>query len=88
MAMNLQKLRTTLEPALRRIFHLYWRFARGMTPVSYTHITLPTSGLVEISVVAVSLKKNKKIKTNSQQQLLTYQSHMRHRTDAGVEHVR
>ncbi|MDP1867058.1 NUDIX domain-containing protein [Bradyrhizobium sp.] len=29
--MNLQKLRTTLEPALRRVFHLYWRFARGMT---------------------------------------------------------
>ena len=31
MTMTLQKLRTTLEPALRRIFHLYWRFARGMT---------------------------------------------------------
>jgi ADP-ribose pyrophosphatase YjhB (NUDIX family) len=31
MAVNLQKLRTTLEPALRRVFHLYWRFARGMT---------------------------------------------------------
>ena len=31
MAINLQRLRTTLEPALRRIFHLYWRFARGMT---------------------------------------------------------
>ena len=29
--MNLQKLRTTLEPALRQVFHLYWRFARGMT---------------------------------------------------------
>ena len=29
--MNLQRLRTTLEPALRRVFHLYWRFARGMT---------------------------------------------------------
>ncbi|MES2195824.1 MAG: NUDIX domain-containing protein [Pseudomonadota bacterium] len=29
--MNLQKLRTSLEPALRRVFHLYWRFARGMT---------------------------------------------------------
>ena len=29
--MNLPKLRTTLEPALRRVFHLYWRFARGMT---------------------------------------------------------
>ncbi|MDP1584684.1 MAG: NUDIX domain-containing protein [Bradyrhizobium sp.] len=29
--MNLQNLRTTFEPALRRVFHLYWRFARGMT---------------------------------------------------------
>jgi ADP-ribose pyrophosphatase YjhB (NUDIX family) len=29
--MNLQKLRWTFEPALRRIFHVYWRFARGMT---------------------------------------------------------
>ena len=28
-------------------------------PVSYTHLTLPTSDLVEISVVAVSLKKKK-----------------------------
>jgi ADP-ribose pyrophosphatase YjhB (NUDIX family) len=31
MAMNLQDLRRRLEPALRRGFHLYWRFARGMT---------------------------------------------------------
>ncbi|MDP3690679.1 NUDIX domain-containing protein [Bradyrhizobium sp.] len=31
MATDLQKLRITLEPALRRVFHLYWRFARGMT---------------------------------------------------------
>ena len=30
-AMTLQKLRSTLEPALRRVLHLYWRFARGMT---------------------------------------------------------
>jgi ADP-ribose pyrophosphatase YjhB (NUDIX family) len=30
-AMTLQDLRKMLEPALRRIFHLYWRFARGMT---------------------------------------------------------
>ena len=29
----------------------------GVQPVSYTHLTLPTSDLVEISVVAVSLKK-------------------------------
>jgi ADP-ribose pyrophosphatase YjhB (NUDIX family) len=29
--MKQQTLRTRLEPALRRVFHLYWRFARGMT---------------------------------------------------------
>ena len=29
--MNLQNLRQTFEPALRRVLHLYWRFARGMT---------------------------------------------------------
>jgi 8-oxo-dGTP pyrophosphatase MutT (NUDIX family) len=28
---NRQGLRLKLEPALRRLFHLYWRFARGMT---------------------------------------------------------
>lgn len=31
MAVKLRSLRTRLEPGLRRIFHLYWRFARGMT---------------------------------------------------------
>jgi ADP-ribose pyrophosphatase YjhB (NUDIX family) len=30
-AMNLQDLRKRFEPALRRVFHLYWRFARGTT---------------------------------------------------------
>src|SRR5580698_7529194 len=29
--MNLQAWRRRFEPALRRMFHLYWRFARGMT---------------------------------------------------------
>ena len=29
--MDLQTVRRTFEPALRRVFHLYWRFARGMT---------------------------------------------------------
>src|SRR3954467_11580404 len=29
--MTLQALRRKSEPALRRVFHLYWRFARGMT---------------------------------------------------------
>jgi ADP-ribose pyrophosphatase YjhB (NUDIX family) len=28
---TVQRLRTRLEPALRQLFHLYWRFARGMT---------------------------------------------------------
>ena len=31
MAMNGQTLRQRFEPALRQVFHLYWRFARGMT---------------------------------------------------------
>jgi 8-oxo-dGTP pyrophosphatase MutT (NUDIX family) len=29
--MNLQSLRRLFEPAVRRVLHLYWRFARGMT---------------------------------------------------------
>ena len=29
--MALERLRRPLEPAIRRILHLYWRFARGMT---------------------------------------------------------
>jgi len=31
MAMKLDSLRRRFEPALRGVFHLYWRFARGMT---------------------------------------------------------
>jgi 8-oxo-dGTP pyrophosphatase MutT (NUDIX family) len=31
MGMNPQSLRVRFEPVLRRAFHLYWRFARGMT---------------------------------------------------------
>ena len=31
MAMSRQRLRQRFEPALRQAFHLYWRFARGMT---------------------------------------------------------
>ena len=41
--------------------------------VSYTHLTLPTSDLVQISVVAVSLKKKKKNKSIEREQ--------RHRND-------
>jgi ADP-ribose pyrophosphatase YjhB (NUDIX family) len=29
--MSLQDLRKSFEPGLRRVLHLYWRFARGMT---------------------------------------------------------
>ena len=29
--MSLQSLRQPLEPLLRRLFHVYWRFARGLT---------------------------------------------------------
>ena len=31
MMMSVDSLRTRFEPPLRRILHLYWRFARGMT---------------------------------------------------------
>ena len=31
MAVSGQALRTRFEPVLRSLFHLYWRFARGMT---------------------------------------------------------
>ena len=31
MTRKLQSLRKNLEPALRQVFHLYWRLARGMT---------------------------------------------------------
>jgi 8-oxo-dGTP pyrophosphatase MutT (NUDIX family) len=31
MSENLMRLRRGLEPLLRRVFHLYWRLARGMT---------------------------------------------------------
>jgi len=31
MEVNVQALRTRFEPVLRGVFHLYWRFARGMT---------------------------------------------------------
>jgi ADP-ribose pyrophosphatase YjhB (NUDIX family) len=29
--MAIERLRRALEPAIRRVLHLYWRFARGMT---------------------------------------------------------
>ena len=38
--------------------------------VSYTHLTLPTSDLVQISVVAVSLKKKKKEKQEAEHNVI------------------
>jgi 8-oxo-dGTP pyrophosphatase MutT (NUDIX family) len=29
--MSQSRIRIMLEPVIRRVFHLYWRFARGMT---------------------------------------------------------
>eukprot|EP00831_Metopus_contortus_P076451 TRINITY_DN70587_c0_g1_i1.p2 TRINITY_DN70587_c0_g1~~TRINITY_DN70587_c0_g1_i1.p2 ORF type:complete len:149 (-),score=22.51 TRINITY_DN70587_c0_g1_i1:68-514(-) len=40
----------------------------ALIPVSYTHLTLPTILLVQISVVAVSLKKNQKPMKRQQSQ--------------------
>eukprot|EP00831_Metopus_contortus_P055045 TRINITY_DN4644_c0_g1_i11.p1 TRINITY_DN4644_c0_g1~~TRINITY_DN4644_c0_g1_i11.p1 ORF type:complete len:422 (-),score=55.13 TRINITY_DN4644_c0_g1_i11:43-1308(-) len=42
------------------------RGLRWLEAVSYTHLTLPTILLVQISVVAVSLKKKKQINTSKQ----------------------
>ena len=54
MAMNLQSLRMRFEPVLRRAFHLYWRFARGMT-LGVRAVVLDANGrvfLVKHSYVA------------------------------------
>ena len=42
------------------------------TPVSYTHLTLPTNHTVQISVVAVKLKKKKKYHTHPHNAETTY----------------
>ena len=46
-----------IEAAMPLVGDLAADRLRSAPPVSYTHLTLPTSDLVEISVVAVSLKK-------------------------------
>ena len=46
--------------AQRRLAHALVAVPARAVAVSYTHLTLPTSALVEISVVPVSLKKKKK----------------------------
>eukprot|EP00825_Cyclidium_porcatum_P046752 TRINITY_DN7439_c0_g1_i8.p1 TRINITY_DN7439_c0_g1~~TRINITY_DN7439_c0_g1_i8.p1 ORF type:complete len:110 (+),score=38.12 TRINITY_DN7439_c0_g1_i8:104-433(+) len=42
------------------------------SPVSYTHLTLPTICSVQISVVAVSLKKKKKAEKDVEQEQTQY----------------
>jgi ADP-ribose pyrophosphatase YjhB (NUDIX family) len=52
--MNPQSFRMRFEPALRRAFHLYWRFARGMT-LGVRAVVLDANGrvfLVKHSYVA------------------------------------
>eukprot|EP00831_Metopus_contortus_P048328 TRINITY_DN3936_c0_g1_i15.p5 TRINITY_DN3936_c0_g1~~TRINITY_DN3936_c0_g1_i15.p5 ORF type:complete len:109 (-),score=9.05 TRINITY_DN3936_c0_g1_i15:32-358(-) len=55
------------------IIQALWVYARDcLKSVSYTHLTLPTILLVQISVVAVSLKKKKKtIGKNKRQQTIS-----------------
>eukprot|EP00831_Metopus_contortus_P040914 TRINITY_DN3204_c0_g1_i7.p2 TRINITY_DN3204_c0_g1~~TRINITY_DN3204_c0_g1_i7.p2 ORF type:complete len:130 (-),score=30.83 TRINITY_DN3204_c0_g1_i7:80-469(-) len=58
------KLVNDVEPKERDIamvFQNYALYPHMTVSVSYTHLTLPTILLVQISVVAVSLKKKKKI---------------------------
>ena len=47
-----------------------------LVAVSYTHLTLPTSDLVEISVVPASLKKKKNKRTSSSQAYNIQHSHI------------
>ena len=43
-----QKVRgnATLARAINTVLRPFWRMRRGMTPVSYTHLTLPTTPYV------------------------------------------
>ena len=43
--MDLDRLRRALEPAIRRLLHLHWRFARGLT-VGVRGLVIDTQGRV------------------------------------------
>jgi ADP-ribose pyrophosphatase YjhB (NUDIX family) len=43
--MNLDAIRRPLEPAIRRVLHFYWRFARGLT-VGVRAVVIDTQGRV------------------------------------------
>jgi ADP-ribose pyrophosphatase YjhB (NUDIX family) len=49
MSESMGKLRRKLEPLLRRVFHLYWRFARGETFADALKRELIEEGCIEIS---------------------------------------
>ncbi len=51
---------TIIADEARYMMQTYRRADVVLAPVSYTHLTLPTSDLAQISVVAVSLKKKNK----------------------------
>ncbi len=53
-----QKIFTIIQLILQ---HVVTYVLANMDPVLYTHLTLPTNREVEISVVAVSLKKKKNL---------------------------
>eukprot|EP00831_Metopus_contortus_P011873 TRINITY_DN14753_c0_g1_i2.p2 TRINITY_DN14753_c0_g1~~TRINITY_DN14753_c0_g1_i2.p2 ORF type:complete len:149 (-),score=48.86 TRINITY_DN14753_c0_g1_i2:11-457(-) len=51
------------DPIIKKMIELNSEKGSQPLPVSYTHLTLPTILLVQISVVAVSLKKKKASKS-------------------------
>eukprot|EP00831_Metopus_contortus_P072058 TRINITY_DN65804_c0_g1_i1.p2 TRINITY_DN65804_c0_g1~~TRINITY_DN65804_c0_g1_i1.p2 ORF type:complete len:219 (-),score=48.64 TRINITY_DN65804_c0_g1_i1:7-663(-) len=60
-----------LTADFKTLFELIRKDLNDDTSVSYTHLTLPTILLVQISVVAVSLKKKKKKQNSISEQKLT-----------------
>eukprot|EP00831_Metopus_contortus_P015780 TRINITY_DN16564_c0_g1_i6.p1 TRINITY_DN16564_c0_g1~~TRINITY_DN16564_c0_g1_i6.p1 ORF type:complete len:206 (-),score=56.78 TRINITY_DN16564_c0_g1_i6:13-630(-) len=61
-AERVEKERIEKEMEVKRVQEAFDSL-KALVAVSYTHLTLPTILLVQISVVAVSLKKKKKIKS-------------------------